>query len=227
MKLRRLTDRIWYYPYEQDRDRPILGYIRGDRWSLAVDAGHSAGHTAEFYGALETAGLPLPHLTVLTHWHWDHTFGMHAIHGLSVANRATADHLRHIRNQITQNGPEDFLALDPSIRLEYAGNRPVVVALPDMVFEDVLALDPGGCPVRLFRAPSPHTDDSALVHIPGERTLFLGDSAAGIFPTWEKDPALAFRLADAVAPLDVEICLESHIDPETRQELLDDLRSCV
>ena len=47
MKLNRLTQRIWVYPYEEERDRPNLSYIRGDRWSLAVDAGHSAEHTEE------------------------------------------------------------------------------------------------------------------------------------------------------------------------------------
>ena len=51
--LKRLSDRIWYYPMEEERDRPNLGYIRGDNWSLAVDAGHSEAHTREFYEALE------------------------------------------------------------------------------------------------------------------------------------------------------------------------------
>ena len=36
MKLKQLTERIWYYPYEEKRDRPNLIYIRGGRWSLAV-----------------------------------------------------------------------------------------------------------------------------------------------------------------------------------------------
>ena len=81
MKLERLTERVWVYPYEEERDRPNLSYIKGDRWSLAVDAGHSDDHVREFYRALEEEGLPLPELTVLTHWHWDHTFGMHAVHG--------------------------------------------------------------------------------------------------------------------------------------------------
>ena len=63
--LKRLSDRIWYYPMEEERDRPNLGYIRGDNWSLAVDAGHSEAHTREFYEALEENGLPLPKLTVI------------------------------------------------------------------------------------------------------------------------------------------------------------------
>jgi hypothetical protein len=35
MKLNRLTERVWVYPYEEKRDRPNLSYIRGDNWSLA------------------------------------------------------------------------------------------------------------------------------------------------------------------------------------------------
>ena len=36
MQLNRMTERIWVYPFEEERDRPNLSYIRGDRWSLAV-----------------------------------------------------------------------------------------------------------------------------------------------------------------------------------------------
>ena len=59
MKLERLTERIWYYTFEPERDRPNLGYIRGDKWSIAIDAGHSQEHTNEFYEALKKEVLPL------------------------------------------------------------------------------------------------------------------------------------------------------------------------
>ena len=220
MKLNRLTERVWIWPYEAERDRPNLGYIRGDRWSLAVDAGHSDAHVAEFYRALEDAGLPLPRLTAITHWHWDHTFGMHAVHGLCVAGARTGARLAAFRDRMAANGTGEFLALDESVRREYAGGRPVVITLPDLTFDGEMRLDPGGCAVRLLAAESPHTDDSTLVFAEGERVLFMGDSAAGVFPTWEKDPALCRKLADTVAGLDAGICLESHWEPQTKAELI-------
>ena len=58
MKIERLTERIWYYPFEKERDRPNLGYIRGDRWSLAVDAGHSDAHLADFTGRWKRLAFP-------------------------------------------------------------------------------------------------------------------------------------------------------------------------
>ena len=48
----------------------MLGYIRGERYSLAVDAGNSRRHVEKFYAALDAAELRRPDFTVLTHWHW-------------------------------------------------------------------------------------------------------------------------------------------------------------
>ena len=223
MKLNRLTERVWIYPYEEARDRPNLGYIRGDRWSLAVDAGHSDAHAAEFYRAIEQAGLPLPRLTVLTHWHWDHTFGMHAVKGLSLANERTNAHLSAFKEKIDREGVDAFLSLDERIRNEYADDKPVVIALADMVYSRDMALDAGNCPIKLLQSPSPHTDDSTLVYLSGEKLLFLGDAACGEFPTWEADPALCRALAGSIEPLDVDVCLQSHWTPQTKREIIDDL----
>ncbi len=223
MALDRLTERIWVYPYEEARDRPNLGYIRGDRWSLAVDAGHSSDHTEAFYRELEAAGLPLPSLTVLTHWHWDHTFGMHAVRGLCLANARTDGHLRDFRRRLEAEGREMFLAMDESIRLEYAGDRPVTVTPADLVFEGELRLDPGNCPVRVFQAEAPHTDDSTLVLVPGEGVLFVGDAACDTFLTGERDPDLCRKLARTVTDTGAPTVLEGHWVPVPVGDLVNDL----
>ena len=217
MKLERLTERIWVYPFEEERDRPNLSYIRGDRWSVAVDAGHSAEHTRAFYEALEEAGLPLPALTVLTHWHWDHTFAMHAVHGLTLANERTNRYLADFRAKLEKEGTGFFLDMDETIRREYGDGRPVIVTTSDLEFRGEMTLDPGGCPVRIFQAEAPHTDDSTLVWVPGEKALILGDCSGGVFPTWEMDQAHADRLAETIRETGPEICLPGHwtaLDPE-------------
>ena len=223
MELNRLTERIWVYPYEERRDRPNLSYIRGDHWSLAVDAGHSADHTREFYQVLEKNGLPLPKLTVLTHWHWDHTFGMHAIHGLSLANERTNQYLNDFRNRLETEGKAFFPAMDDRIRQEYEDGKPVIVTLADLVFRGEMILDPGSCPVRVFQAEAPHTDDSTLIEIPGEKVLILGDRTGGVFPDWTIDPVLAEKLADTVREIHPEICLPGHRTPLSPEVIIDDL----
>ena len=44
MKLKKLSDHIWYMPFEEERDRPNLGYVKGENWSLAIDAGFEKNH---------------------------------------------------------------------------------------------------------------------------------------------------------------------------------------
>ena len=87
--LKRLTHRIFYLPHEEETDRPALYYIRGDRYSLAVDAGSSDAHRRKFYAALAAAGLRAPDFTAVTHWHWDHSFALHSVPGLTIASAAT------------------------------------------------------------------------------------------------------------------------------------------
>ena len=223
MQLNRLTERIWVYPYEEERDRPNLSYIRGDRWSLAVDAGHSEEHTRAFYQALEAAGLPLPRLTVLTHWHWDHTFGMHAVHGLCLANDRTNAYLHDFRSRLEREGTAFFLAMDGSIRREYENGKPVIVTLADLVYQGAMELDAGNCPIRVFQAEAPHTDDSTLVEVPGEKVLILGDSTGGVFPEWTVDPALAAKLAETVRKVKPDVCLPGHWTPLSPEDIIQDL----
>ena len=198
MELKQITDRIWYSMYEEERDRPCLGYIRGERWSLAVDAGHSDAHVREFYDALDKARLPLPALTVITHWHWDHAFGMHAVNGLTVANDRTNRHLAEYAEMIGREGTQKFLSMDPSISKEYADGRPVVIVPADVTFAEKMVLDPGGISVRLSTCVSPHTDDTTLVFVPEEKVLFVGDCISGVFPTWVRDSEKTRQLIDVL-----------------------------
>ena len=100
MGLNRLTDRIYYLEHEPETDRPMLAYIRGDKWSLAIDAGYSSSHVADFYGAIEAEHLKKPDFTVITHWHYDHTFGMHAVSGVSIAHEKTNEFLKKQQESI-------------------------------------------------------------------------------------------------------------------------------
>lgn len=223
MRLERLSERVWVFPYEERRDRPNLCYIKGDNWNIAVDAGHSADHVMEFYKAIEEEGFPLPKLTVLTHWHWDHTFGMHAVSGLTLANVKTNRHLEECIRKLEKEGPEAFLNLDQSIRYEYEDGKPIIVKLADMTFSGEVMLDPGNCPVRVFEAEAPHTDDSTLIYVPGDKALILGDCTCGSLPEWKHDPVLSRKLADTVRQTAPQICLTGHWTAQPADEVINDL----
>ncbi len=224
-ELKRLTEHIWVMPFETERDRPNLGYVKGENRSLAIDAGHSAAHVREFYELLEKENLPLPDLTVLTHWHWDHTFGMHAVKGLCLANDRTNRHLAEWKDKIERNGPAEFFALHESIRREYRDQPEVIVKPADIVFTGEMTIDLGGCTVKALQAEAPHTDDSTVVYVCDDKTLFIGDAAGDDFFTGIREKALCEKLADTIRAINPETCVEGHWVPVNTEDTLTDLMS--
>ena len=93
-----------------------------------------------------------------------------------------------------------------------------------MVFSGEMLLDPGGCPVRVFQAVSPHTDDTTLIHAVSESVLFIGDSTNGALPDWKKDPEKYAKLGETIGKTGADICIDGHYTPLSRQTVLDDIR---
>ena len=224
MELYQLNERVYYSEYEEERDRPALGYLKGSRFSVAVDAGHSDNHLHEFYELLKKNGLPLPSFTVITHWHWDHSFAMHAISGFSIANRRTNEHLRTFIKERSKENDEAFLHLDPSIAKEYGNGKPIIVKKADIVFDGKMEIDAGDLKIALFEGISPHTDDATFIFVPEEKLLFFGDATSGVFPTWIADEKKSEEICRMIESLDVDFCIGGHWPIYRKEDLLKELR---
>ena len=223
MKLDKISEHVWVYPFEERRDRPNLSYIHGGRWNLVVDAGHSEEHTKEFYAAINEAGLPLPDITVITHWHWDHILGMHAVNGLTIANGKTNQYIADFKKRIENEGTDFFFEFDERIREEYKDGKQVIVTMPDMVFSGEMMLNIGGCNVRIFQAEAPHTDDSTLIEVIEDKVLILGDCTGGTFPDWTVNQTLAEKLAKTIEDIDPALCLPGHWNALSKEIIIQDL----
>ena len=224
-KVKKIGTHTWIFPLNSAKDRPNLGYVLGENMALAIDAGHSSSHVEDFYQALEKEGLPLPDLTVITHWHWDHTFGMHAVHGRTLARPETNRQLEEIRDRIEQDASygKKFLQSDPCIRREYAGGVPLaVVPAAEEVTKD-MTLDLGGVTARICYGQSPHTDDSLLIYVPEDRVLFIGDAQLGEFPSWRMDFDKLAALREQIRGFDARVVIDGHWTPYTKDELLAEL----
>ena len=160
---------------------------------------------------------------MLTHWHWDHTFGMHAIHGLSLANERTNQYLTDFSARLEKEGTGFFLAMHESIRREYKDGKPVIVTPADLLFRGEMQLDAGNCPIRIFQAEAPHTDDSTLIFLPEEKLLILGDCTGGTFPDWTVDQPLADQLAETIRRISPATCLPGHWTPLAPEIIIEDL----
>ena len=73
--MRQITEHIYCMDADAETDQPFIFLIQGQRFSLLADTGNSPENYRKFLRELNEAGLKEPDLAVLTHWHWDHTFG--------------------------------------------------------------------------------------------------------------------------------------------------------
>ena len=221
-RLQRISEHVWIMPFDSPKDRPNLGYILGDQMALAVDAGHSSSHVEEFYDAVGEKGLPLPELTVITHWHWDHTYGMHAVNGKTLARPETNRKLAEIGREMKSDPDkiQAFLRSDPTVRREYAGGVPVVVVPADETVSEDRTIDLGGVTAEIMLSPSPHTDDALLVYVPEDRVLFVGDAQLGQFPSWRMDWDKLAALAEKVRGIDADVVIDGHRKPYSKVSFL-------
>ncbi len=230
MTLKQVSGRVFYLPSEERTDRPVLGYIKGDRFALAVDAGNSSDHVRKFYRVLEGSGLRLPDFTVLTHWHWDHTFGMHSVSGTTIACRTTNEKLGEVQEwewtdeamkRRLQTG-EDIVMCDTCIRLEYPDLQAIKVVQADIEFMGRLDIDLGNIRCQINEITSPHSRDSVMVYVPEEKLVFIGDADSGDF--YENNGAYdEARLQDLIRTLDrldADTVISGHGEPETKTTII-------
>jgi glyoxylase-like metal-dependent hydrolase (beta-lactamase superfamily II) len=227
------TDRVYYLPSDAENDRPLLGYIAGDRYSLMIDAGVSEEHNRMLIDDLPKMELKYPDFVVLTHWHWDHSFGLYSLKSVSLACEATNEKLSPMPKWLwdddaiekrIQKG-EQSRVFGESIKREYP-KRQLKIKTADIAFKNGISIDLGGTTCDIWNVNDLHTDDSVIIHIPSEKVLFLGDS---IYPSSRHHPETiqkkALEIADLVEKLDFVICFISHQNPVTKEQLLQMLRN--
>lgn len=223
MSLHKLTNRIFYMDHEPEFDRPMLVYIKGEKYSLAIDAGYSASHVEKFYSLLEEEGLSLPDFTAITHWHYDHTYGMHCTSGCCIAHKKTNEFLHEEMDKALDAGYVDFMKKeDIHFAREYDGIDEVTIVPAQLEFEDRIRLDLGELTAEIFHTVAPHSEDSVCIYIPEEKVIFLGDCICpdyfnGGYLNKEKLGALI----QVIEKTDCRYCILSHDEPLSKEELLE------
>ena len=183
-KFVKVTDKIYYFSGEQETDRPFLYYIKGRDYSVAIDAGQSKEHVEQFYSAIQREGFSIPKYTIITHWHWDHSFGLPYIQGKSISSELTKQQLEVVSNwkwnkeDMEQRAKEgtDVVFVNECIQKVYPDLSMIKIATTDIVVKDIMKLDLGDIQLELYARDSIHSRDALLVYIPKEKALFIGDA---------------------------------------------------
>jgi glyoxylase-like metal-dependent hydrolase (beta-lactamase superfamily II) len=171
------------YTPDDRTDRPALGAIRGEQGTLIVEGGASVAHLGAFASELSARGRPPVVGVVLTHWHWDHSFGSAAISVPVIAHADTAAELAvqaaydwsdEALEERVRDGREIAFCAD-CLRLEIPDRSDLEIVLPVETFTGRHSIDLGGVRADIVHVGGDHAADSCAIHVPGDDVLFLGD----------------------------------------------------
>ncbi|MBU8881253.1 MBL fold metallo-hydrolase [Bacillus sp. FJAT-29790] len=220
---------FWYITPISETDRPILGMVVGNNKTLMIDAGNSEDHANYFLKELLNRGVPNPDMVVLTHWHWDHIFGLSALpNTVSIASKITKGEMEKLipfswsdeaLDARVKEGTEiEFCA--KAIKEEFNDHRDIKIVLPDVTFEKRVEIDLGGVTCIVQYVGGDHAADSVIVYIKEEKILFLGDC---IYPNMysEKENYTikeTLRLLDELESFDADTYIPSHQKPISKEE---------
>lgn len=228
--LEQLTPRVFHLPFVQGKNQPSLGYVRGDRFSLMIDAGNTPEHVRAYLEAVERAGFRKPDFAALTHSHWDHCFGMCALDLPTIACVQTRKSLEMVSkfqwtpDALAENVEKGIIPqlCVPMLRQNYPDLEQIRVVLPTVIFSHAMTLDLGNCTCVLRHVTSAHARDTVIVFIPEEKMLFLGDAIykAPVGETWVERPEKLRALIAELEPLDFSVCQPAHQAAMSKDVLL-------
>ncbi|ULO07805.1 MBL fold metallo-hydrolase [Paenibacillus sp. 19GGS1-52] len=234
-KFQLLSPHILIMHAEPETDRPILAAILGERRTLLLDAGNSPAHAELFRKELSEYGYRQPDMIALTHWHWDHTFGLSAWDLPTVAHEGTAEALTRLSGlDWSDEGLEGLAAQgiisDESIlhiRKEYGSRRTIRFMKPDIVFADRITIDLGGITCELNHVGGDHSADSCVLYVKEDNVLFLGDALGpSIYGGPRQYSSTGFlKLLNLAYRYDAQWYVESHGVPMSGVEFRADLAS--
>lgn len=183
--LQRISDHVWWFTPESQRDRPALGAIAGRAGTVMVDAGASPAHAQAFLAALADARIPAPRTVVLTHAHWDHVFGLAALDTRVIATVETDRRLAAMMTwDYSEAGLPGLLAAGHEIpftaeylrrELADAERRSLRLRRADVTLTDRHRIELDDVTCEILAVGGDHAPDACVIHVPDEGVLFLGD----------------------------------------------------
>ncbi|WP_045521844.1 MBL fold metallo-hydrolase [Neobacillus niacini] len=236
--LKKLANRVYYMPHYSETDRPALGLICGDTFSLIVDSGNSPAHARDFLNLVKKMDIPPVKFVVITHWHWDHIFGIKTMGLLTISHDETKKKLEYLKTLKWDDASldarvetgEEIEFCSEMIKREMPIRDHLELKVPDMTFNNKIEIDLGGVTCVVEHVGGVHAQDSSIIYIPDEKVMFLGDCIYQDFYSgeWSYDKDELIILLDKIKKYDVNYYVTGHQNPKTHEEMwgfLDDLTS--
>jgi glyoxylase-like metal-dependent hydrolase (beta-lactamase superfamily II) len=190
-----------------------IGLVLGDGECLVVDTRGDLVQGLELAAAVREV-TPSPWTVVITHAHWDHSFGTASLLPTAVwahqncradlladGHQQRANVAAMYRDQGREDDARRVLAVEP--------------VLPDRLVTDRAGLTVGGRQVELAYFGPGHTDSDLVVHVPDAGVVYAGDLVEqGAPPAFEDSfPHLWPAAVDGIIGLAPTVVSPGHGDP--------------
>jgi glyoxylase-like metal-dependent hydrolase (beta-lactamase superfamily II) len=228
MEMKKLTDNIYFIPHSAETDRPAIGLVNGTKHSLIIDAGNSPAHAREILEAVEYLGVNNAKYLAITHWHWDHVFGIHYMNLLTICHELTENKLKWMQQlewddksldrRVASGEATEFSSA--MIKKEMPSREGLILGRGDITFDSKLEIDLGGISCIIEHVSGDHAEDSCIVYIPSEKVMFLGDC---ISPDSHKGPHSyshkIIEMINKIMKYDVDTYIAAHDEPLDKEEV--------
>lgn len=233
--LYKISNNIYYSKHRYMYLEPAIGYIRGNDYSIMVDAGNSPSQVEKFFQDLRTNNLPYPKYIILTHHHWDHSFGAHYA---SLPLVATDKCAKYLKNMSTWQW--DHYSMDDRVRkgvdLEfsygiikkiYSNTEDIKVKRVDLAVTEDITFDLGNMEVVCYNNDNSHSDDSFLIYIPKEKIIFIGDSHSKNYETvpMSFDQNKLKEYINLIRKIDFQYAIPGHGNIISKDKLIESLEN--
>ena len=236
--MKKFTDHIYYMDNNPETDQPYIYLIHGSKMNLQIDAGNSPENYHRFLSEVKDLSLKEPKLLAITHWHWDHTFGMVACNVPVIASAKTNVYLKRVKNwewreeamQERLKTGEDIQFCYDCMHKQYADIGMIQVREADITFDSEIVIDLGDIHVRGIHTDTPHTRDAVLYYVGEEKVLIAADAEYEDYydNNSQYDPARLASFIQFLEKLDFVYYLRGHDDFKlTKDEILNKLKAAM
>ena len=236
--MKKFTDHIYYMDNSPETDQPYVYLIHSSKMNLQIDAGNSPENYYNFLSEVKDLGLDEPKLLAITHWHWDHTFGMVACNVPMIASVKTNEYLKRVKNwKWTEEAMQERLKTGEDIQFcydcmhkQYTDIGMIQVCEADITFDSEILINLGDVHVKGIHIDTPHTRDAVLYYVEEEKVVIAADAEYEDYydNNSQYDPSRLASFIEFLEGLDFEYYLRGHDDFKlTKEEILNKLKAAM
>ncbi|MBF0710261.1 MULTISPECIES: MBL fold metallo-hydrolase [unclassified Gemella] len=231
--LYKFSDRVYYSKHRFMYLEPAIGYIKGDRISIMIDSGNSKEQIEKFFELLKENNLELPSYIILTHHHWDHSFGAAHTDIPLISSLKAKKYLQDFNSrEWTDSLLDERLALNKETKFSvdtmkkvYPDLKDIRIKIPDLTKANNFSFDLGNNVIKFYINDNSHSDDAIIIHSTEDRVIFIGDSHSKSYSTnpMSFDKKKLRDYIDFIRNLDFDFAIPGHGNIYEKEQLLSTL----